>query len=412
MKRLVVDWSVLMHMNWHKMRSPNFQARTGLEVAEFARLIVGHALYLVERIQPDELILAVDASPNWRSAVYSRFYDHRTEFFRYIAKEGERIWVVQFDRKTFLVKYRPDMDRWTYEKQTKAGVKDLDLGNLEAWEPWAMEVEENRAAIRTLEDWPALEHIVPQYKGNRKTSRWEYETPKDEFKALGANLAFNLAPVLGGVAVQVPLAEGDDICAGFVGMHQEGDETVLVSIDSDLHQLLATWPELRIFDPRLHTWVDKSPERALYDLTHKILTGDTSDNIAGVGLNGAGSTLGDKSAATVISDHGGPEAVWEWLWENTDRAALERNLELVALTEIPAGLRQEIEDALLGARGEIQSKASGAWREAPEFTLEDFGLSQADLITTRTTARLDRELDEGLREGDPMTHETLEKGTP
>jgi len=411
MKRLVVDWSVLMHMNWHKMRSPNFQARTGLEVAEFARLIVGHALYLVERIQPDELILAVDASPNWRSAVYSRFYDHAVEFYHY-TKEGERIWVVQFDRKTFLVRYRADMDRWVYEKQTKAGVKDLGLDNAEDWDVWSMAVEVNRASIRTLEDWPALEHIIPKYKGNRATSRWEYETPKDEFKALGANLAFNLAPVLGGVAVQVALAEGDDICAGFVALHQEEDETVLVSIDSDLHQLLATWPELRIFDPRLHSWIDKSPEAAAYGLTHKILTGDTSDNIAGVALKAAGSTLGDKSAATVISEHGGPEEVWEWLWENADRASLERNLELVALTEIPAGLRQEIEDALLGARGEIQAKASGSWKEAPEYTFEDFGLSHADLISTKSTARLDRELDEGLREGDPMSHDTLEKGTP
>ena len=411
MKRLVVDWSVLMHMNWHKMRSPNFQARTGLEVAEFARLIVGHALYLVERIQPDELILAVDASPNWRSAVYSRFYDHAVEFYHY-TKEGERIWVVQFDRKTFLVRYRADMDRWVYEKQTKAGVKDLGLDNAEDWDVWSMAVEENRVAIRTLEDWPALEHIIPRYKGNRATSRWEYETPKDEFKALGANLAFNLAPVLGGVAVQVALAEGDDICAGFVALHQEGDETVLVSIDSDLHQLLATWPDLRIFDPRLHSWIDKSPEAAAYGLTHKILTGDTSDNIAGVALKSAGSTLGDKSAAAVIADHGGPEEVWEWLWENADRASLERNLELVALTEIPAGLRQEIEDALLGARGEIQAKASGSWKELPEYTFEDFGLSHADLITTKSTARLDRELDEGLREGDPMSHDTLGKGTP
>ena len=63
--RMVIDWSVLMYMNWHKMRSLNFQARTALESAEFARNIVTHALYLVERVQRDQLVLAVDYPQNW-----------------------------------------------------------------------------------------------------------------------------------------------------------------------------------------------------------------------------------------------------------------------------------------------------------------------------------------------------------
>lgn len=406
-RKMVVDWSVLMHMNWHKMRSPNFQARTGLEVAEFARNIVGHALYLVERVKPDVLILATDPAKNWRSDVYARYYRDNVEFFQYLL--GAKTWVVQFDRKTFLVKYRADMGKWEYKKLAKADTAALLLDDPLQWKPWRSSKVESVPDVEPVpyvqdsEDWEALEHIIPKYKGNRATSRWEYETPKSEFKSLGANLAFNVAGVLGGHAVRVDMAEGDDICATFVGMAGETDEVYLVTIDTDLHQLLISRPDLRIFDPMKSAWVSKSQERAKFELTHKILKGDTADNICGISLRGASTTLGDKTAEKVISEHGGPDGVWSYLTGETyqgkppvppaaDAAPLDRNLELVALNRIPLDLLHAVQDALHVAMGSPIP---------PSYPLEDFGLTQADLLSIRTSARLDRELDEGLREGAP-----------
>ena len=420
---MVVDWSVLMYLNWHKMRSPNFESRTGLELAEFARNISAHALYLVERVKPDVLVLAVDAPKNWRSDVYARYYLHNVDFREYREKAG--IWVVQFDRKTYLVTYRQDMGKWEFKKLPKADVLALELEDPTQWRTWsscpvepAEDLEEGEEPVRWVQeskDWPALEPLVPKYKGNRSSSRWDYETPKAEFKVLGANLAMNLAGTLGGTAVQVEQAEGDDVVATFVGMAPEAAEVVLVSIDSDLHQLLIDRPDLRIFDPKAHRWVEKSADLALFEVTHKVLTGDTSDNIAGVSLVGAAATLGDKGAEKVISDNGGPAGVWDYLrgtkdaagnWIRkpaADQAPLDRNVELVLLDRIPADLVHQIQDALVPAMAAAAPAV---------FTFEDAGLTAADVFSARTMGRADKELDEGLRDGDPITHETLGKATP
>lgn len=419
---MVVDWSVLMYMNWHKMKSPNFESRTGLELAEFARNIASHALYLVERVKPDVLVLAVDSAKNWRSDVYARFYLHNVEFKEYREKPG--IWAVQFDRKTYLVTFRQDMGKWEFKKLPKADVLALELEDPTQWRTWSscpvepVEEDPEGEAVRWVqesEDWPHLEPIVPKYKGNRSSSRWDYETPKSEFKVLGANLAHSMAGALGGHAVQVDLAEGDDIVATFVGMVPPEDEVVLVSIDSDLHQLLVDRPDLRIFDPKLHKWIEKTPELALFEVTHKVLTGDTSDNIAGIALAGAAATLGDKGAEKVISDNGGPVAVWDYLrgvkdgagkWIRkpaADLASLDRNVELVLLDMIPAALVHQIQDAI-----------RSVWTTAPvaEYGFQDAGMTAADVISTRAMGRSDKELDDGIRDGDPINHDTIGKAAP
>lgn len=394
--RMVIDWSVLMYMNWHKMRSPNFQARTALESAEFARNIVTHALYLVDRVKPDQLVLAVDYPQNWRTGVYSRYYELNAEFFQYLG--ASRAWVVQFDRKTYLVKYEPAMDKWVYTKLAAKEAEGYRLKDPMEWKKW------NRADLvasptcSESPDWPALDHIIPRYKGNRATSKWEYETTKAEFRSIGANLAFNLAPALGGVAVQVPQAEGDDVCTTWIGM-SEGWDTVLVTIDSDLHQLLITNPDLVIFDPKNHTWVDKSAELAAFELTRKLLCGDTSDNICGISLRGKSQTLGPKTAEKLIEDNGGTEGIWDYLAREADQAPLDRNLELIALNRIPAEIRQAIEDKILERMAPTEPGS--------HYSLQDFGLTAKDILVTRTAARLDKDLDDGLREGDPVNHESL-----
>lgn len=402
--RMVIDWSVLMYMNWHKMRSPNFQARTALESAEFARNIVTHALYLVERVKPDQLVLAVDYPQNWRTGVYSRYYETNVEFFQYLG--AGRAWVVQFDRKTYLVKYESGMDKWVYTKLAAKEAEGYKLKDPTEWKKWRRRdlVAEPREA-ENLDppgngehpDWPALDHIIPRYKGNRATSKWEYETTKAEFRSIGANLAFNLAPALGGVAVQVPQAEGDDVCATWIHM-SEGWDTVLVTIDTDLHQLLITCPDLAIFDPKNHAWVEKSAELAAFELTRKLLCGDTSDNICGISLRGKSQTLGPKTSEKLIEDNGGTDGIWDYLAREADQAPLDRNLELIALNYIPAEIRQAIED-------KIQERLEAP--EAARYSLQDFGLTAKDLLTTKTAARLDKELDDGLREGDPVNHEAL-----
>ena len=408
--KTVIDWSVLMYINWFKMRSPNFEARTNLELAEFSRNITDHLLSLVMRIQPSSLVLALDSSPNWRVGVYNRHYDQETVFWKH--KEHQKTWLVQFDKRTYLVKWWANTDSWSTKKLTK---KELESYDMEAWAQYSKHGTVNPQDSTVIhpsaldhEDWEELEKIIPKYKGTRAGKAWDFETSKKEFQRVGQNLAHNLAPIFGGQAVKVDLAEGDDICHVFVSDSHPSD-TVLVTIDTDLHQELIRNLFLKIFDPKKSEWVEKSPTRAKFELTKKILIGDTADNILGVAKRGQSQTLGEKKATDLIEENGGPDEVWSHLFDEydeegkirkmglVDQSALQKNLELVSMSFLP----DEIEESI--------RKALGETIKAPDYSLEDFGLTPRDIMTTTATAKRAHQEDKNLpQDGDDI----MDPGSP
>ena len=90
--------------------------------------------------------------------------------------------------------------------------------------------------------------LTPEYKGNRANQPWDYVTPKyghkdekgkyipgyrDLFEALSKSLA-------GTFRAKVILAEGaeaDDVITYYVKAHKSPNDLILISVDSDLHQL-------------------------------------------------------------------------------------------------------------------------------------------------------------------------------
>lgn len=409
--RLVIDWSVLMYMNWHKMRAPDYVAETDKELVEFSRNITAHALYLVHRFRPSELILAVDSTEKpstWRAAVYDSYYSKNVEFWKDM--EQPHTWVVSFDRKYYRCSQDQQTELWAFDKLGKDEKIEFTLaietgspkyihwpqGNIPAWI-----LEQYPEAPRNIWEHPdgqALRELVPTYKGNRKTQRWDYETTKAEMKQLGANLAHNLAPVLGGRAVECAPAEGDDIAALFC-LAEPGTPTILVTIDQDLQQLAIPCSGLQIFNPVKHTWDTPTADQARYKLAAKILGGDPSDNIAGVILkdrepfspisfNAEGLVENGKNAEKWLrttlqgkkcgGDYG---KLWDLLEAEQEAGTYTRNFELVFLGCIPEAVKAKALAAI------------AAPAEASKYSLADFGVGSRLELSQKQMADNDRTRD-------------------
>lgn len=404
--RLVVDWSVLSYIAWFKMRAPDYVAQTPLEIEEYARNVAGHLLYLVSRFTPSELVLAVDDSKNWRAPYYDSYYADAVDFFRVRAEASG--WVAIVDSEYFHVHQHEGTEKWFVDKIAKKD-RPTDLGDLEKYTPfyggkapkWLIdEAPECPPTVWDHPDADGLRLVVPRYKGGRATSRWDFETPKNEFRDLVRRLAGNIAPVFSGRAVRVDWAEGDDVIAAYC-LAEPVIPTVLVSIDSDLRQLCIPCIGLSIFDPKKGRFTTPTREAAALELACKLLGGDTSDNIAGVPLEGrapfaavswddVGGVTGGKTTVKWVRDaldrHGGDlSAVLSEIDETAETGPWERNQNLVHLGNIPAALMSELEKAV-----EYRTP------EPAKYTLADFGLSDVAVLSIQNQAANDRAA-EGVR---------------
>jgi len=398
--RMVIDWSVLCYIAWYKMKTPGYIALSGLESDEFARNSAGYLLYLSQRFTPSELVIAVDDVHNWRAPYYAGCYETAVDFWR--VRSEPHGWYVSFDKKMYHAYQNDATEKWFYDKLAKKDTEALKLDDLDLYTPFlagrAPEwlVQNYPDAPKTVWEHPdaeGLRRIVPKYKGNRSTSRWDFETPKDEWKVLCRNIAGSLAPLVKGRAVKVDWAEGDDVVAGFC-LAEPVVPTILVSTDSDLRQLCIPCLGLAIFNPKAARFVQPTREGAMWELLAKLLGGDSSDNIAGVWLPGKapfsaveweadGTAKNGKSTVdwmrAKIEELGGVEKVYDWLDINAVKGPWEKNQNLIHLSRIPEALMANI-------------RAAVAWREpdAPKLTWADFGLSDAMVLSIQHQALNDR----------------------
>ena len=168
--------------------------------------------------------------------------------------------------------------------------------------------------------------------------------------------------------------EADDLIAGFIQMHPN-DDHVIISTDSDFHQLIA--PNVRqyngvadtlttiegIFDKKGKSVIDKKTKEAVaapnpqWILFEKCMRGDSSDNVfsayPGVRTKGTKNKVGLTEA---YEDKG--KKGWAWnnmmlqRWtdhEGTEHRVLddyERNVTLVDLTAQPEDIRKLITETI------------------------------------------------------------------
>jgi|TARA_Y100000310_G_C20700829_1_gene829724 hypothetical protein len=417
-KRLVLDWSVLMHANFHKIFTKDYLSNTdtGVEVDEFAFNLASNVLELVAQFDPEEVLLALDGYKNWRVPLYEDHYMENIDYWKIIDEEKE--WYVKVDSILYKVWYNDAIEQWLVDKLKKDEIAAMP--NLEDEEvatffeggftpDWI--TEEYPDAPTHVEDHPdfkdGLKVIVPEYKGNRKGKKWIADTSNDEFRKHGRNLAYNMAPLLPqGKAVMCERAEGDDVAAKFVELcNEEEGFTVLVTVDQDLSQLHVEHNNLLIWNPRTRELQKQGPDKASFKLLCKLLGGDTSDNIRGVLFKDRKTPFATVSFDPATDEVKDGKSTVSWirkiidplekkglrgaeLWGPVYRAiekkvitpTWEKNLSLIYIPCVPEDIQEEIETLIDEAPTE---EAKYNWSDfgidtTQEKTCENSGFNAAE----------------------------------
>lgn len=143
----------------------------------------------------------------------------------------------------------------------------------------------DRAALRRRE-------VYPEYKANRKDKP---EGVRPQLKRIK-----QIVKTLGLTVVQCKGYEADDAIATLaVQFAQPGREVVILSRDKDLGQLCLN-PDIFCFDPLTAEWRARKTAGKRYGIKTRqlvdffVLTGDSSDNVPGVG------GIGEKTAGKLL----------------------------------------------------------------------------------------------------------------
>ena len=445
--KLIIDWSVISYKNWFKMGSPNYEPETGNEGREFASNMYLFVLYLTEMFRPIETIFAVDSRPTWRDEVYKDYYVDNMKIAQKFHFEGdgdkaasvrvfEKEYIAQFDQKTIRYFYSDEAQKWMMKKMVKADIaqiiwenyKPVGLEDTELREKLELDEDEDitqymeqgsdiRQAIDDLNRekkkdviYNILKGLTPAYKGTRSTaSSWDFSTPKngytDEsgafipgFRELSNGISETLAGTFGAKVVKADNAEADDVIAHYVKNDKSGRDIILVSVDSDLHQLYLDSMFFKYWNPNVDEegkysqyggFVDLNKTSVRYNLRKKMLSGDSSDNIFGCGQldpkgNGLKATLvGAKTAEKWLTEFKMKEIV-----HLVEKKSLARNRKLIHLDNIPKSVNKTIAKAFKKAK-------------SPEFVdHEEYGASPLKVLTTRQAAMYRRGSDEEAEELD------------
>ena len=372
--KILIDYSVMCHLSWHCMRSPNYEARTDIEISEFSRTLAGNLLYYKERFKPEEIILALDSREGyWRHDIVKKYYEGHTKIYKYFNTLEDKTKVVayglQFDGKSYVIDFFSAPKKWIIKKLTKGELSDL------------AQTFSTKNQIKYSEAPEKILKFVPTYKGNRKTSSWDYSTTREEWHNLCEKIAYNLAYTLGAKVISTPKAEADDIAKVYSDVHSSED-MVFITTDSDWSQLLIDTMFLKIYIPSKREWLDITPEQAELDLATKIIAGDTSDNISAVNFEGQ-ANVGPAKAKALIIEHG-VSGIYDYLAENAQSDSLNKNYQLIFLNNIPSKLEKQIRKTL---------ETTKVVKKNILYPLSKYGLEPADIISISAQAKLDIEID-------------------
>ncbi len=198
--------------------------------------------------------------------------------------------------------------------------------------------------------------IYPEYKANRKPA------PADFYEQVPILLelleAFNMP------FYEIDDHEADDIMATFARQaHEKGYETILISSDHDLLQLVSDDVAVATLKKGLTNIDYFSPDRfkEKYQMTpeqfvdYKSLRGDPSDNLPGV------PGVGEKTAITLISDHGSLDGVYEHLDEikGSLQTKLRDNKEAAYMTKELVLLEKDVPVEMEWDKAEVANNDGG-----------------------------------------------------
>lgn len=381
--KLLLDWSVLCYLNWHCMKSPNYDARTGIEKAEFSRNLASMVLYFMHRFKPEEVIFAMDAKGGyWRHKVMGDYYRKHAEIYMRLEEENKPQYRLKFDAKDYVITYIDGPNKWVFKKLTIAEKVEQDEKD---WTPLEYDHNVPKEVI----------NFLPRYKGNRVTSSWDFETPKATWQEWCGKISANLAATVGAKVLYIEKVEADDIAKVYADLYP-GSDMVMVSTDSDWPQIMLDHLFLRIWQPSKRIWVERDVKEITRNMDIKILGGDRGDNIPGVQVQnkkGVSKLLAPPSKdakklndlENLLLDQG--DGIYDYMEENSFKPSLYRNYELIGLDNMPADIERAIKRGF--RRINVQKRNTvHDWK--------DYGLSSKDIMATKGEATAHRNQDEGL----------------
>lgn len=403
---LNVDWSVIMYKCWHRMAGANYTMETNSEKQEFAHNVFKYLIYLVERFKPSEVIFAVDDNPNWRVKYYRDYYIKHSNIYKHLEDDT---YIVEWDFKIHQFNFNDVQDVWIKKKLKKVEILELFQGTLNdaldemtkqkkkkmhdefIWGRFQESIPDYVKVTDPVEKekvfYDTLKKHTPHYK--KRPSTWNYETPKEEFKKFGTNLAYNCANYFQAKVIKADGAEADDIIAAFTKARAKtAKDFICVSVDSDLHQLALRNPLFQFFNPNTNSdgtpskwggFIPMTLEKAKHDLYTKILSGDTSDHIFATHLIGQRKLMSDKEAEKLMLTNPKPIA---YMQQVINRDSLIKNATLVHLCKAPKSIVKNIEDAVNNHR-----------RPKSQYGPEDAFVTPVQHATLREVAKQHSALD-------------------
>ena len=117
--------------------------------------------------------------------------------------------------------------------------------------------------------------LFPEYKANRKKSRAEFPIDWNSFFEVRDQFFINFSKIFPTKTILIDGLEADDIIA-VLTKHSDGEETIAVTGDADIHQLFK-YKNFRCYDGKLRKEVTGVDWMDLLNM--KILMGDKGDNI-------------------------------------------------------------------------------------------------------------------------------------
>ena len=185
--------------------------------------------------------------------------------------------------------------------------------------------------VEDSESW--RKELCPEYKANRAAKREQSVINFDVFFPVATEFFEILHKCFRNIPfIRVPRAEADDCIATIVKNKPEWD-IINISSDKDFYQLFK-YANYSQYDAVKHEFVQcLNPEHALL---LKIITGDKSDNIAGLKRG-----IGPVKALKIIN-----EDVDKWVEEENLKEKYELNTKLISFNCIPKEIELDIMKAL------------------------------------------------------------------
>lgn len=290
-RMMIVDWASMSYHMFHSMRNEGGLLDSEDEIDRWRHKMLLRLMDCIALFNPRHIIFALEGKAAWRKGYAEEYYRNNAVVYwnsseAYVCSDNDVVLVQKAsDGGLVTTKLKPSVIGQLGE------LKHAKLGELP---PAKQEVLWHTYL-------PNGDPILPSYKGTRTNKPWEFQTPKKIWAAYREQYAIELAPLFKARAIQCETAEGDDIIYAAARKYSGlCDDVIVVTRDSDMAQI--PFSNVKLYD-HLTGAFSSEPDPVRY-LDHKVLCGDSSDNVHGMAFVNIKDGTFNHDKATRLSDGG------------------------------------------------------------------------------------------------------------